>query len=100
MRVFFVQSQPVFRSRMQADSIHLQQRNSCMKTTGPRLTLVLLLSLISCSAAFAQVDYYPLQYREYEAIPFVGATFIPDFQFSTRVVGNDQVSSRTVGMRY
>src|SRR5262245_44490010 len=75
------------------------KRNGHMKTPRPRLILVLLLSLISFSSAFAQSDY-PLEYREYEAIPFVGASFIPNFQFQTRVLGNGQVSSRTVGMRY
>jgi hypothetical protein len=63
------------------------------------IALLLLLALFCCTPAFAKTEW-PLQYREYEAIPFVGASFISDFHFSTPVVGNGQVSSRTVRMSF
>lgn len=69
-----------------------------MKTRKSGLTLGLFV-IACCNAAFAQ-STYPLQYREWEVIPFVGSSFIPSFQFSTPVFANGQIASNTVGMRY
>jgi outer membrane protein W len=70
-----------------------------MKPSWLGLTLAFVLAAAYSMPAFAE-DQYPARHREYETSLFLGPSFIRDFQFPTRVSGDGQETSRTVGMHY
>src|SRR5262245_34806632 len=64
-----------------------------------RAALVTTLLLVCYSVAFAETPY-SVEHREWEVSGFSGASFSNNFKFSTRTIGSDQESSRTVGLSY
>lgn len=62
-------------------------------------SLILVIAIVSSTSAFAQTAYSP-EHAQWEATGFVGRSFGDKFQFPTAVSGDDQQSSRTVGMGY
>jgi outer membrane protein W len=63
-----------------------------------RLILIPVLAAACCMAAFAQSS--SPGHREFEVTGFVGRSVVPDLDFPTKVIDGDQVTLRTVGLRY
>ena len=63
-----------------------------------RLILILALTAVCCEPAPAQS--FSLHHREFEVTGFAGRSVVPDLDFPTKVIDGDQVTLRTVGIRY
>jgi opacity protein-like surface antigen len=64
-----------------------------------KAALVIALAFVCCPSLLSQSSYSP-EHREFEVTVFAGTSLDSNFEFPTPVFGNDQESSRTVGMHY